>query len=370
MRVLIACPYAIDLPGGVQVHVRDLAGQLRARGHEVRVLAPVAGIEPEGVMGVGGPVRVAYAGTVAPIAPFCRRRVRLAMQAFGPDVVHVHEPYVPSASLHAVRTATAPVVATFHAYLEGDRAARVAAKLLLRGVGRRIDARIAVSHAAADHAAAFDGGEVEIIPNGVDVGRFARPGAEAELDGARPRRIAWVNRLDPQKGFRVMVEAFGRIARELPDVELVVAGDGVDRGAIAALDAAIAPRVRMLGTVPHDRLPAHLWGADVLASPAIGQESFGIVLVEGMAAGLPVIATDIPGYREVVRDGVEGLLVPPADPGALADALRRVLTDSPLAGRLAAAGVERARGYAWDAVVPRIEQVYRRVVGGRAVAGR
>ena len=126
----------------------------------------------------------------------------------------------------------------------------------------------------------------------------------------------------------------------------------------------------MLGTVPHERLPEHLWAADVLASPAVGQESFGIVLVEGMAAGLPVVATDIPGYREVVRDDVEGLLVPPGDPAALADALRRVLTDATLAARLAAAGRERARSYAWDAVVPRIEEVYRRAARSRAAGGR
>jgi len=161
-------------------------------------------------------------------------------------------------------------------------------------------------------------GPVQIVPNGVDVERFAHPGPAAE--GLPPgRRVLWVNRLDPQKGFGVLVEAFDRLARERPDTCLVVAGDGRDRGALERLPAEVRRRVVSLGTVPHDALPSYHAAADVFVAAATGQESFGIVLVEAMAAGVPVVATDIPGYREVVRDDVDGLLVPPGDPEALAD---------------------------------------------------
>lgn len=363
MRILLTCPYAWDAPGGVQVHVRQLAGVLLARGHGVLVLAPGSGqaAEPFAKI-VGRPIRVPYAGTVAPIC-FSRssyRRIRRFLRVFEPDVVHVHEPFTPSTSMLTAFASTAPVVATSHAHLERSRLMELAAPIL-RSVQRRLSAQVAVSRAAAAFLSRAVPGRVEIVPNGVDVRRFSDPGPPAQgLPGSR--RILWVARLDPQKGFPVMVRAFARVAAELDDVSLVVVGDGRDRDALGLLSKADRDRVAVLGTVAHDHLPAYHAAADVFASPATGQESFGITLVEAMAAGLPVVATDIPGYREVLTDGVEGLLVPPGDPDALAGALRRVLTDPDLASRLAAAGRGRAEGYSWDAVAPRLEAVYGRVV--------
>jgi phosphatidylinositol alpha-mannosyltransferase len=259
----------------------------------------------------------------------------------------------------ATFAATAPVVATFHAHLDRSRLMEAVGPAL-RTVSRRIAAPVAVSEAAARFVGRVMRGPVEIVPNGVDVGRFAEPGAPADgLPGER--RILWVNRLDPQKGFPTAVRAFGALAAELEDVALVVAGDGADRDAVRLLDEAVRDRVAMLGNVPHDRLPAYHAAAELFVAAATGQESFGIVLVEAMAAGLPVVATDIAGYREVVRDGVDGLLVPPNDPEALAAAFRRVLADAELAARLASSGRERARGYDWDVVAPRLEAIYRRV---------
>lgn len=373
MRVLLSCPYAWDAPGGVQGHIRQLARALEERGHEVLVVAPGSAPAPEAfVRIVGRPLRVPYAGTVAPLC-FSRsafRRVRRLMQVFEPDVVHVHEPLTPSVSMLATFAATAPVVATFHAHLERSRLMESLAPAL-RTVYRRIAARVAVSEAAAAFLGRAIAGAIEVVPNGVEVGRFADPGPPA--DGLPPgRRILWVNRLDPQKGFPVAVRAFARLAADLDDLHLVVAGDGKDRGALGMLGEGDRRRVVMLGTVPHERLPAYHAAAEVLVSPATGQESFGIVLVEAMAAGLPVVATDIAGYREVVRDGVEGLLVPPNDPGALAGALRRVLTEDGLAARLGSAGRERARGYDWSVVAPRLEAIYERVArdGGEPMAAR
>jgi phosphatidylinositol alpha-mannosyltransferase len=261
----------------------------------------------------------------------------------------------------ATLAAEGPVVATFHSYLDRSRLLEAAAPLL-RTVWRRLDGRIAVSRAAAGFVARAFPGEVEIVPNGVDVERFGVP-TEPDPELPAGRTILWVGRLDPQKGFPVMIRAFHRLASQLPDVWLVVAGDGRDGDAVELLPPAERDRVVMLGTVPNDRLPALQAGADVEVSAALGQESFGYVLVEAMAAGLPVVATDIPGYREVVRDGIEGLLAPPGDPGSLARAIREVLNDPALAARLGAAGRSRAGEYAWSRVVPRIEAVYERALG-------
>jgi phosphatidylinositol alpha-mannosyltransferase len=364
MRIAIACPYAWEAPGGVQVHIAQLAERLRAHGHEVLVLAPGWGPAAEPwVRIVGRPVRVRYHGTVAPIcfSVASSRRIRTLLRGFRPDVLHAHEPLSPSTSMLAVRSSAVPVVATFHSYLGRSRLMEAAAPAL-RSVWRRLDARIAVSAAAATFLAQAIPGRVEVIPNGVDVELFRRPTAPAP-DLPPGRTVLWVNRLDPQKGFRVMVRAFALLAQGRDDVALVVVGDGADAGAVATLPEAIRGRVAMLGRVPHGELPPYHAAADVYVSPAVGQESFGIVLVEAMAAGVPVVATDIPGYREVVRDGVDGLLVPPGDAGALAAAVGRVLDDAGLAERLAEAGAERADAFSWDVVMPRIEEIYRRVTG-------
>ncbi|HET8526759.1 MAG TPA: glycosyltransferase family 4 protein [Actinomycetota bacterium] len=365
MKVLLACPYDWATPGGVQVHVHDLAQALEARDHQTLIVAPGAEPSPNGhVRIVGRPVRLPYRGTVAPISfsPRSWRGVRAALESFGPDIVHVHEPFTPSTSMLAVLAATVPVVATFHAWLDRSRLMELSAPVL-RQIDRRIDAAIAVSEAAASFARHVRRGSIEIVPNGVDVARFARP--TDPLEGLPTgRRILWVGRLDPQKGFGVMVDAFARLARELDDVYLLVAGEGRDRVALRSLARRARNRVVPFGAVPNDQLPPYHAAADVFCSPAVGQESFGLTLVEAMAAGVPVVATDIPGYREVVRNGVDGLLVRPNDPEALAGAIRRVLSEPELASALAAAGRARAAEFAWDAVVPRLEAVYGRALSG------
>jgi phosphatidylinositol alpha-mannosyltransferase len=362
VRVLLVCPYAWETPGGVQVHVRELAEQLRTRDHEVLVLAPGDRRAPEPwVRVVGRPVRIPYRGTVAPISFSWGswRRVRDAMRRFHPDLVHAHEPLTPSTSMLAVRAATVPVVATFHASLDRSRLMETAAPVL-RTISRRIDAGIAVSNAAARFVRQAMDMELEIVRNGLDVERFAHPGT-APTGLPAGRRLLWVSRLDPQKGFGILVQAFAILASEHGDLSLIVAGDGHDRHAIGALSGAERGRVVMLGAIPHQDLPPYYGAANVFVAPATGQESFGYVLVEAMAAGLPVVASDIAGYREVVRTGLEGLLVPPGDPPRLAEAIARVLSDPALAARLSEAGRARAQEFGWDRIVPRIEELYRRV---------
>lgn len=284
------------------------------------------------------------------------------MQTFAPDVIHVHEPFTPSTSMLAVLAATEPVVATFHAHLERSRLMELAGPVL-RGVHRRIDVAVAVSSAAASFVRRVVRAPVEIVPNGVDVRMFS--GAAPAEGLPEGRLILWVNRLDPQKGFADMLRAFEIVAAHVDDARLIVAGDGRDRVALRSLPEGVRAKIMPLGTVAHDALPGFHAAADVFVSPAVGQESFGIVLVEAMAAGVPVVATDIEGYREVVRDGVDGLLVPPRDAQALSVAIRLVLADHELAAALSAAGRARAEAFSWETVLPRLEAVYEGAAAGR-----
>ncbi|MDP9342207.1 MAG: glycosyltransferase family 4 protein [Actinomycetota bacterium] len=368
VRVLQACPYDWNAPGGVQVHVHALAERLHDRGHEVIVVTPAAGPVSEGYVRVAGrPLRVPYQGTVAPVCLSVSsiRRIGAALRSFRPDLVHAHEPIAPSSAMIATLRARVPTVATFHSHAERSRLFDAAAPLL-RVVTRRLAVRIAVSEASAGFIGARLGGEFRIVPNGVDVEAFARGTPAPDLPPGR--RMLWVGRLDPQKGFGIALRAFARLAGELPDLHLVVAGDGRDRGAVDALPPEVRSRVTMLGAVPHAALPAYHAAADVYVAPALGQESFGMVLVEAMAAGVPVVASDIAGYREVVHNGEDGLLVPPGDPAALAGAVRRVLEGPGLSTHLREAGRTRAQAYSWDRVTEQIESIYAEVLGHRAGA--
>lgn len=363
MRVALVCPYAWGASGGVQVHVRQLAERLRGRGHSVLVVAPGAQDRTDHhLVSIGETIPVPVNGSVARIAPWpaASRRTRQALDDFGPQVVHAHEPFVPSASLFAARWGGAPVVATFHAY--ADRSPLLAAAApALRRVWDRLAVRVAVSEAARRFVSRRFRGEVRVIPNGVDVDLF-RGADPAQLPEGE--RVLFVNRLDPRKGFSVMVEAFRALGETHPDALLVVAGDGTERAAVTELPRALRERVVMLGDVPHPHLPAYYAACEVFVAPAVGRESFGIVLVEAMAAGLPVVASDIPGYREVVRRDEDGLLVPPRDPAALAAAVGRLLDDRGLAGRLAAAGAARAARFSWEGVTREIESAYEEAIGG------
>jgi phosphatidylinositol alpha-mannosyltransferase len=362
VRIALVCPYAWDDPGGVQVHVRELALRLADRGHHVVALAPVRDrVDERWVVPVGRPVDIPYNASNAPIdpRPWSRRRVRAVLDRFAPDVVHVHEPLTPSTSMWATFESPVPVVATFHSGASRSRLFDLAAPALRR-VARRLAVRIAVSEAAASFARERIGGSFEIVPNGVDVARFT---GATPADLGPGTKLLFVGRLDERKGFPTTVAAFERLAVDRPDLRLIVAGDGPDRTAADALAPAVRERITFLGTVPNRDLPPIHAACDLYLGASVGGESFGIVLVEAMAAGLPVIASDIPGYDEVVRDGVDGLLVPARDGAALAAAAARVLDDPTLAARLGEAGHTRAGSFDWGIVVGRLEELYARAEG-------
>lgn len=363
MRIALACPYAWDAPGGVQVHVRELGERLRRRGHDVLGLAPSRRPPAESWMrAVGRPIDVPYNRSVAPIcfSLASARRVRGELRSFAPDVVHAHEPLTPSVSMFALRAGVAPVVATFHSGAERSLLFDVAAPVLRR-LAERIAVRVAVSRAAAGFAARRVGDGIRVVPNGIDLERFANAHPAPLPPG---RRVLFVGRLDERKGFPTAVEAFSLLAARAPDVRLVAVGDGPDARAVEDVPHAIRQRIVLVGRVPNEALHAYLAAADLLVAPSVGGESFGVVLLEAMAAGLPVVASAIPGYDEVVEHGVDGLLVPPRRPQALAAAIERVLSDRRLAEDLGRAGRRRASRYGWDEVAERLEAIYAEAAGG------
>jgi phosphatidyl-myo-inositol alpha-mannosyltransferase len=257
-----------------------------------------------------------------------------------------------------ILTADAPVVATFHTGTERSRLYDLAAPIIRR-IARRIVVRVAVSRVAERAAAMRIGGSFEIVPNGVDIDRFA--GAQS-ADLGEGTKILFVGRLDERKGFPTAVAAYGLMAADRPGLRLIVVGDGPERSAIIGLPPDSRDRVTMLGAIPNVDLPPLAKACDLYVGTSVGGESFGIVLVEAMAAGLPVVASDIPGYDEVVTDGVEGLLVPARDPAAVVRAVEKILDDPGSAARFSAAGRDRAATFDWRVVGARLEDVYRRAV--------
>ena len=362
LRIVQVSPYSWDVPGGVQVHVRELSAHLRQLGHEVYILAPGRQRgRRDGALIVGRAVPVRGNGSVARISfgPQVAMAVGRALREIAPDIIHVHEPLVPSVSMHAVLQANAPVVATFHSNVGRERTSSIWFRLavpMIRPVWNKLARRIAVSEAARHSVCSRMGdGNLAIVPNGVDVGRFANA-APAQLPPGR--HLLFVGRLEERKGFPIAVDAFAQLARAYTDLRFLVIGDGSERGAVDRLDADVLARVDMLGRVDDDRLASYLKAADVYIGPATGGESFGIVLAEAMAAGKPIVASDIDGYRDVARDGLEALLVAPGDARALVTAVREVLDDPRLARSLGEAGARRAHDFDWDTVSQRVLDVY------------
>lgn len=344
MRVALVCPYSWSFPGGVQTHVAGLADALRDRGCDAEILAPADGpVDVEGFVPLGRSIGFTWEGTVTRVAlqPATVGRTAREVRSRRFDVVHVHEPMLPAAGLAAVWAARAPVVGTFHMVARRPFWYRVW-RPVVQPTAARLAARIAVSVAARDFAAQVLPGAYELIPNAIDTSAFA-PG---ERDGTR---LLFVGRAEPRKGLPVLLDALGRLPGHVTLDLVGVRGD-------------FGPRVRAHGRVSDEERRRLLARADVLVAPSLGGESFGVVLLEGMAAGLPVVASDIDGYRAVLPPEA-GRLVPPGDVGALAAELSALVADEQLRARLGGAGRREAQRYDWDEVVGRVLEVYERVRG-------
>ena len=349
MRIGLVCPYSLSAPGGVQQQVLGLAQALKGQGHEVCVVAP--GEVPRDCRGISAGRAFGFRvnGSIAPMAPqpaAAARAVR-AIRRGSFDVLHLHEPLAPSITIPVLLAHPAPMVGTFHA--AGHRTPYRWVAPLLRGLASRIDVRVAVSEPAARLAQQHIGGSYEIFFNGIDVSRYRAPSA-----APASMTILFLGRHEPRKGLDVLLDALPLLPRR---VSVRVAGTGP---ATARLRERYRgdERVRWLGRLTEAGKIRELHTASVLCAPSRHGESFGMILLEAMAAGTPIVASDLPGYRSLSGQAGAVHFVPPGDPGALAAGLARVLSDHRLAADLRAKGTAIVTRFSMDALALRYAQIY------------
>ena len=368
MKVAIYSPYSWSFPGGVNEHIRVLAQRLRERGHAVTVAAPLdgrpAGVElPEDFISLGPTLAVRANRSTAHLSLFpggLRKAARTAAGG-GFDLLHLHEPLVPGSSMAALAAARVPVVATFHAFREEGSAGYALAAPLLRRLAGRIAVRVAVSEAARSFVFRYFPGEYRVIPNGYDERTFRPEGPPPWREGSPPT-VLFVGREDPRKGLPVLLRAWEKVRRELPEAALRVVGmERIPPGFLRGLSGRVVTGLECLGRLSPQELAAAYREAWVFVAPSLGGESFGIILAEAMGSGTPVVASDIPGYRAVAGEAAR--LVPPGDGEALASAIIDLLLSLPTLERMREAGLARSRNFAWEAVVPRVEEAYEEALG-------
>src|SRR6266850_163764 len=363
LRIAVVSQAYHPAVGGVTEHVDATMRVLRARGHEVTVVTSRfagGGRDEPGVIRIGRNVVIPYNGaennmTVGMGLP---RRLAGIFERGRFDVIHTHCPLSPVLPLLTLRLARCPVVGTFHSSVSSDVPFRMFRGPLLP-LYRRIDQTLAVSETARRCVERYFPGPLEIVPNGVDHARFRPdlPRLERFDDGVR--NILFVGRFDPRKGLPDLMRACAELAREAVPFRLILVGDGRLRGLVERLaHGPLEGKVHFEGKVGHERLPRYYASADIFCSPARDGESFGLVLLEAMASGVPIVATDLAGYRTVLTHEKEGLVAPPRNPSALAAALRRLLGDPALRAQMGARGIETARGYGWERIVDRLETIY------------
>jgi phosphatidylinositol alpha-mannosyltransferase len=354
--------------GGVTEHVDGTAAALRARGHHVTIITSRHGrdaVTGTDVVRIGRNFTLLYNGADNNITLGLglERALREEFERGSYDVVHVHCPLSPSLPMLAIRSARRPVIGTFHSVSASDFAFRLFRPILLPYF-ERLDHIVAVSEAARAEVLRNFNGPISVVPNGVDLARFRPEVAPIPRYRDGIPNLLYVGRFDPRKGLPELLEACSRLATEGVSFRLILVGDGRLRPALIRMARRELPgRVVFEGRVPHARLPQYYATADLFCSPARGSESFGLVLLEAMALGVPIIASDIPGYRSVVTHDQEGLLVPPRQPEALARAIGALLRDPARRARLGAQGVRTASRYGWERVAEELERIYFSVLG-------
>jgi len=372
MKVGIVCPYSWDVPGGVQFHVRDLAEVLQARGHGVSVLAPADDDTPlpAYVVPAGRAVPVPYNGSVARVnfGPLSAARVRRWLREGGFDVLHIHEPTSPSLSLLACWAATGAIVATFHTSNLKSRAMSAAYPILEPAL-EKIGARVAVSEDARRTLVEHVGGDAVLIPNGVFVDRFAAAEPREEWRGSGGT-LGFIGRLDEErKGLPTLLAALTDVVAARPGVRLLVAGRGDEEEAVEDLEPEVRAAVTFLGVVSEVDKARLLRTVDAYVAPNLGGESFGIVLVEAMAAGAPVVASDLDAFGRVLDGGRVGVTFPTGDTAALGAALLQLLDDAPRRAALSTAAAAWVRRYDWATVGDELLAVYETVAAGAGRVG-
>ncbi|MBI4187371.1 MAG: glycosyltransferase family 4 protein [Chloroflexi bacterium] len=374
MKVALVCPYDFCHPGGVAYHVRELERQLTRMGHEVKVIAPASSVVNElgdRFIPIGKPRPIPASGSISRITISLRlassiKKV-LAREKF--DIIHLHEPFMPMLCSAVLRFSDTVNIGTFHACQgkPGYGFGRPISTFMLKRRARKLHAKIAVSRVALEFASKHVNGHYDIIPNGIDQERFSRDVAPVDSFRDGKRNILFVGRLEKRKGVNYLLRAYQQVKSEIPDSRLIIVGPGtrLRKKYEKWVRKNDLSDVAFVGQVSYDDLPRYYKTADVCCFSATGQESFGIVLLEAMAAGKPVVASNIDGYATVLTHGVEGLLVPPKDEQALARALIALLKDSRLQQQMGERGRLKAAEYSWERIARKVVGCYQRVLSER-----
>jgi phosphatidylinositol alpha-mannosyltransferase len=361
-KIGMICPYSVSIPGGVQAQVLGLARVMRDRGVDVRVLAPSDGPPPEpGITTLGASLPTAANGSIAPIAPDLPAQIRLIKTLWDEefDLLHLHEPLAPGVGITTVLMQAAPMIGTFHA--AGRSAAYRWINRGCRSLLSRLDLACAVSADAEALATKWLGGNFERVFNGVHVEQFA---AAVPRPTDQPT-IFFLGRHEERKGLHVLLEAVQGLG---PDLRVWVGGDGPEFTSMRARFGG-DERIEWLGRISDEEKASRLAGADVFCAPSLGGESFGLVLLESMAAGTAIVASDIDGYAQVARNGVDALLVPPGDIDTLGRALTRTLAGAPDVAARIAAGRDRAAEFSMHSLADLYQEKYERILGVPSVTG-
>ena len=364
MKIAMVSPYDFTWPGGVALHVSNLSRELVRLGHQVQILAPHSpsrdGQDASGFVPLGRAVPLPTGGSIARVSLswWLLPRIRSLLERENFDVIHLHEPMAPILPLCVLELSNSVNIGTFHAYSNRHHLYRLSYPIIKRW-HERLHGAIAVSPAAREFVSRTFPGEYRIIPNGIDVDHFANKAVPwpEYLDGKV--NILFVGRLEKRKGLKYLLDAYSRMKWELPDIRLLVVGPGnLDEDSHQILGARNLQDVVFFGGVPHEDLPRYYATADIFCAPTTGGESFGMVLLEAMAAGKPIVASNIDGYNGILANGEQGLLVPGKDVAALADGLSILVRNPELGRRLGQTGYQTVEKYRWQVVAGQVEEYY------------
>ena len=371
MKIALVSPYDFAYPGGVTNHIAALEQHFTRMGHEVKVIAPASkavSVFGDRFIPIGKPRPVPTSGSVARITLSLRlaSTIKTVLEKENFDIVHLHEPFMPMLCSAVLRFSKGPNIGTFHASdgSPGYNLGWPVGRIMLSRRMHKLDGKIAVSKPAMEFASKYIPGYYNIIPNGVDIGHFSPDISPIEEFCDGKRNILFVGRFERRKGLNYLLRAYQQVKREIPDSRLIAVGPGtrlrkkyekwIKRNGLKD--------VVFVGFAPNTELPRYYKTADVFCAPATSRESFGIVLLEAMAVGKPIVATSVEGYASVVTDGEDGLLVPPKNSRELARALLSVMSDEVLSQQMGTKGRLKAQGYSWEQVAQRVFDYYVRVL--------
>ena len=372
MKIALVSPYDFTYPGGVTLHISYLERYFTRMGHEVKVIAPASKVVSsfgDRFIPIGRPRPIPTSGSIArvTISPWLSSRVKAVLNQENFDIIHLHEPLMPMLCTTVLRLSQTANIGTFHAChgRPGYNFAKPIGKWILRRWFRKLDGKIAVSKPAMEFAHGHFPGYYNIIPNGVDLDHFSPDVSPIDEFCDGKVNILFVGRLEKRKGLNYLLEAFKQVKQEISNSRLIIVGPGtrLRRKYKRQVMRSGLKDVVFVGYVAYDELPRYYKTADVFCAPATGRESFGIILLEAMAVGKPIVASNIEGYASVVTHGVDGLLVPPEDKEMLAQALISLLTDQSLRQEMGAKGRVKALEYSWEHVAQNVLNYYVRVLG-------